>query len=31
MDCFTWFLLGAVLMTIVILILWPRPSRGPWD
>lgn len=25
------FLLGAVLMTIIILMLWPRPHHGPWD
>lgn len=25
------FLLGAVIMTIIILILWPRPHRDRWD
>jgi hypothetical protein len=24
-------LIGAVVMTIVILILWPRPHHEPWD
>lgn len=24
-------LIGAVVMTIVILILWPRPHHGPWN